>query len=318
MPTLRNMEPDDIMQVNGIISRAFTQGRMDDGYSFTKVPMCHTDFIRMYYHQNPDGCFVVEEFKTIRGGVFSHVWGKTGWIGPIAVAPEKHHFGFGKLLMKRSIDHLKAAGCTVIGLETNPRSSKNLGFYCSLGFEPHVLSLDLMKTVSSIKTPSQSPHDIVSYSGLLESDQENFISRMHTLCRTVAPLTDYQNLIKQVYDFKVGDAVLFIRRKVTIGAAILQVKPSLAEEQNAMLRVLVFLAHPQTPDPYLVHFLNDLHDYAQAKSLNRIVIRVPMYSNQMIHLLIHHGYRIINSDLRMTLTGYPEKKPESLHLNRWV
>ncbi|MBN1480355.1 GNAT family N-acetyltransferase [candidate division KSB1 bacterium] len=319
MSTIRNLIKSDLHKVNGIISRAFTQGRIDDGYVQTQVPMCRPEFLDMYFTQCPQGCFIVEEKGQIQGAAFCHVWGKTGWIGPIAIVPEKHHRGVGKELATAAINFLKGAGCQTIGLETNPRSNRNLGFYGKLDFVPSVLSIDMIKPVSSI-VPSDkaSPHHLVYYSRLSSDARRQFCKLANELIGIVSAPVDYTPLIEAIESCHQGESVLFMRNTVPIALGVLQTEPSLVEEQNALLRVISFLAHPKTPDAYIHFFLSDLLSIAREKALDRILMRLPMYSNRVFRIFLENNYRVVNSDIRMVLNGYPDTTKSFFHINRWV
>ena len=83
--------------------------------------------------------------------------------------------------------------------------------------------------------------------------------------------------------------------------------------------MIAFAAHPQTPDAYIPYFLSDFMAFAQTNSLDRILLRVPVYSSRLYKLLPANQYRVVGSDLRMTLEGFAEKPDvASLHINRWV
>ena len=320
MATIRQMRSGDLQQVNGIISRAFSQGRIDDGYAFTKVPMCQSRFIEMYYHQGPNGTFVAEEAGQIRGAVFCHVWGKTGWMGPLAIAPEKHHLGIGKTLALHATEYLKTMACDTIGLETNPRSNRNIGFYGKIGFAPSALAVDLIKPVSALNTDTdRSPHTIIPYSRLSEDQKQNFHVQVGNLVQLTMPGVDFTTPIKYYDKFRQGEALLFMRNKIPIAVAILQTRPSLVEEENKLLRIVAFVAHPKTPDDYFPFFLQDFLAYARNYKMDRILIRAPIYSQKTFRALLENNYRVVNSDLRMTLEGFPEKSdPHIFLMSRWV
>ena len=315
------MRANDLQQVNGIISRAFTQGRIDDGYAFTDVPMCQARFMEMYYYQGEQGAFVVEESGQIRGAAFCHLWGKTGWIGPLAIVPEKHHLGLGKELALHATEYLKNQACATIGLETNPRSNRNLGFYTKIGFVPSTLSIDLIKAVSPIAAEhdAASVHTIIPYSLLSENQREKFLIQVANLTQMVNPTVDYSQLIKNYNQFEQGESLLFMRRQTPIAAAILQTEPSLVEEQNVLLRMVAFIAHPKTPAAYFPIFLEDIARFARNNKMDRILVRTPTHSPKTLRALLLRNYLVVNSDLRMTLDGYPENINANLFLmNRWV
>jgi GNAT superfamily N-acetyltransferase len=320
MPQIRLLNKSDLQTVNGILSRAFTQARIDDGYSHTHVPMCHPEFLNMYYKQCPAGCFVLEDAGQIRGAVFCHVWGETGWFGPLAIVPEKHHMGMGRYLVVAAINFLKDAGCRTIGLETNPRSNRNIGFYGKMDFQPSVLSIDLIKPVSPI-LPSleEAPHQIVYFSQLTTESRQNFFDHVTFLSRAVDPLVDYTSIIETMDECKQGETVLFVRKGTPIALAVLQTEPSLVEEQNALMRVVAFMAHPKTPDIYFQYFLSDFLLLAKKWARDRILVRLPMYSSRLYRLLLDNNYRVVNTDIRMVLDGYPDQHNASrFHFNRWV
>lgn len=317
---IRHMLKSDLQQVNSIISRAFSQGRVDDGYAHTDVPMCRVDFIEMYFMQQPEGCFVTEETGQIRGAAFCHIWGKTGWIGPLAIAPEKHHLGLGKDLALHAVNFLRSSGCTTIGVETNPRSSRNLGFYGKIGFVPATLSIDMVRPVPSTPPRQDQPmHQKIFYSRLSSIDKKEFKLRVRNLVNMININVDYTDLVDLTDAHHFGDTILFMRKGVPIGVAVLQTKPSLVEEQNSFLRIISFVAHPKTPESYFSYFLDDIIEFAKEKFLTRVLARVPMYTPQAFRILLNNRYRIINSDLRLTLEGFEEQHGNSVfHLNRWV
>ncbi|MBN1559284.1 GNAT family N-acetyltransferase [candidate division KSB1 bacterium] len=320
MPNLRLLKQADLHQVNGIISRAFTQGRVDDGYAHTHVPMCSAEFLAMYYAQCPQGCFVLEESGHIQGAVFCHIWGGTGWLGPLVLAPEKHHLGLGKQLTQHAVSFLKRSGCVVIGLEVNPRSNRNIGFYGKLGFIPSVLCIDMIKPVPAmVLSPEDSPHQPVYYSRLSKSERRGFFRHADHLTKSIIPTVDYKPVIDAIEQIRQGESVLYMRRGTPVGLAVMQTEPSLVEEQNAVLRVISFMAHPKTPDSYMHFFLQDFLHFAQTNALDRILIRVPMYSSRFFKILLHNNYRVVNSDIRFVMEGYTDEQDSSFfHVNRWV
>ncbi len=316
---LRIMQETDLQQVNSLLSRAFTQGRFEDGYAQTDVPMLRHEFIRMYLGQRPQGCFVYVESGKIVGAAFCHVWGKVGWFGPLAVAPERHLMGIGKNLVSACIGHLKSSGCTTIGLETNPRSARNLGFYGRLSFFPERLSVDMIRpTPTADNETSVRPHLTFPYSSLSDEDRREFRLHVRNLQQWADLDADYEALIEDARRYGVGDTLLFIRGSTPIGFAVLQTVPSLVDEQNNVLRLIAFVAHPKTPEAYVPYFLADLIDYARRGRFDRILLRVPLYNDRFFRLLLDNNYRVVNSDVRLTLSGFGERTAKLLHINRWV
>ena len=76
-----------------------------------------------------------------------HRSGAEGWMGPIAVRPDRQNEGLGSTMVQAGIDWLKAQGARTIGLETMPRTVDNIGFYSRLGFMPGHLTITLVRDV---------------------------------------------------------------------------------------------------------------------------------------------------------------------------
>ncbi|MDZ7314617.1 MAG: GNAT family N-acetyltransferase [candidate division KSB1 bacterium] len=316
---IRLMREGDLLQVNALLSRAFSQGRADDGYLHTDVPMCRSEFLRMYLGQNPEGCFVYLENGRLLGAAFTHVWGKRGWFGPLAVAPERHLMGIGKHLVAACIAHLQKRGCTTIGLETNPRSNRNLGFYGRLSFLPSVLCIDMIRPVKTEPPASGTPpHQIFIYSELSEADRREFLKHVRNLILWSDGDADYSSLIVSAAHYGVGDALLFFRGSTPIAFAALQTLPTLAEEQNSIMRLFAFAAHPQMPDNYLSIVVRDLLAFAQQQSFDRLLIRVPMHSGRLYRILLEGQFRVVNADIRLVLEGFDEKPNRGVLIERWV
>ena len=65
-----------------------------------------------------------------------HRSGTEGWMGPLAVRPDRQGEGLGSPMVRTGIDWLRAQGATTIGLETMPRTVDNIGFYSRIGLVP--------------------------------------------------------------------------------------------------------------------------------------------------------------------------------------
>ena len=62
-----------------------------------------------------------------------HRSGTEGWMGPLAVRPDRQGEGLGRQIVQAGIEWLRGQGATTIGLETMPRTVDNIGFYSRLG-----------------------------------------------------------------------------------------------------------------------------------------------------------------------------------------
>lgn len=317
---IRTMIKSDLNRVNMLLQKAFTQARVDEGYQYTHFPMCRPDYLELYLSACPQGCFVMENAGQLAAIVFCHLWGQTGWIGPLAVLPEKQLLGNGKKLIRYAIDYLKNSSCKVIGLETNPRSLPNLGFYFKLGFLARSLIIDLIHRVP-LKYPSVSwdCEKILYYARFPSPGRQQFIKDVQWLVRQVDPAVDYSSLIQSLEEFHYGDSILIYRHSIPAVFLCLQTLPCSSEEKKSILRIHTVVAHPRTPDSYFIKVLSLLDSFAQNEGLTQMLFRVPLDCRRFFTFLLDHGFRIIHSDLRMELEGYSNSiVKQNVHINRWV
>ncbi len=320
MFTVRSMAKNDINRVNMLLQKSFTQARIDNGFRQTHVPMCRVDFLEMYHASCPDGCFMIENAGQLLAASFCHLWGKTGWIGPLAVHPDKQLLGIGKQMLSTCVRFLQRSGCSIIGLEVNPYSARNLGFYSKQGFVPANISVDMLYRISPGTSSEMDPnHKIIFYSTCKENERKVFLKHVTSLCRIVNPLVDYSVLVKSTFEFKYGDSILVLRHGVPIAYSTLHYLPSSSEEKKSIMRLVAFVAHPRTPADYFKLFIRDLVFIARQVSLKHILVRAPMENRRVFFALLKHGFRVLHTDLRMTLEDHsPDHRVRYIQIDRWV
>lgn len=136
---IRKMRFQDISEIKEIDKMCF---KTDDKRS--------TEGIEGYIRQNLS--IVYEINNKVVGYNFIHQCGSFGWFGSFGVHPKYQGKGVGKALIVETIKILKDdQKVSTIGLNTMPASQYNVGFYMSLGFTPHKLSLNLVKNINSSK-----------------------------------------------------------------------------------------------------------------------------------------------------------------------
>src|SRR5207245_2735293 len=79
----------------------------------------------------------------------AHRSGTEGWMGPLAVRPDRQGGGVGKTVVRTAIDWLLEQGVATLGLETMPRTVENIGFYARLGFSPAHLTVTLTNDIAT-------------------------------------------------------------------------------------------------------------------------------------------------------------------------
>ncbi|MGQ9588313.1 MAG: GNAT family N-acetyltransferase, partial [Thermoplasmata archaeon] len=158
---IRRMKVEDLVDVKGVDLLAWSD-LMEKSYGVkTRLSPRTDENILSYLHSDPDGAFVaVDELAGVIGSCFSHVWGTTGWVGPLSILPSYQSRGLGKELLRSSLRYLEDQGCVDIGLETMPENATNLGMYLKLGLRPEGLVLVLGKRLEQREVPEEPMGDI--------------------------------------------------------------------------------------------------------------------------------------------------------------
>lgn len=320
MDPLRLMSQSDLKQVNTVLSAAFSYGRKVDGFAETFFPPCRQEFLQMYLNACPNGCFVVESEKKIIAAAICHLNGKTGWIGPIVVEPRHHSQGVGSRITAHGIDFLKTQGCLTIGLETLTCSNDNLGFYGNLGFHTDCLTLEMLRKVEADPYEASSlRYQVYSYSQASTDRRLWFLQQAQSFCQKVIGATDYSTMIRQIFQAHYGDSWLFVENHQVLALVIAHFEPAMINEKRNVLRILTMVLAPGLPGNYLIEFIKDLEQVARDEYLQYLRFRVPTRCQRAFHFFLAEKFRVVYSNVRMTLADYPQRDdPEQFHLSCWV
>ena len=151
--TIRKMKVDDMIDVKGVDLMTWSDLYERCYASRPKLSPRTDTNILSYMHSDPEGAFVAnDDYAGVVGLGFAHVWGATGWIGPLSILPAYQAKGLGKDLLKHLLNYLEDMGCMDIGLETMPESVISLGMYLKVGLRPESLVLMLTKTLERSRT----------------------------------------------------------------------------------------------------------------------------------------------------------------------
>jgi GNAT superfamily N-acetyltransferase len=132
----------DVDALNRVFSEAFTDRYSRDGLVGVRVPYLNPLVWRYAIEDAGDGAMIWRDGDgEIAGFNMVHRSGTEGWMGPLAVRPDRQGERLGSAMVQGGIDWLKAAGATTIGLETMPRTVDNIGFYSRLGMLPGHLTV---------------------------------------------------------------------------------------------------------------------------------------------------------------------------------
>jgi GNAT superfamily N-acetyltransferase len=304
-PTLR-----DIESLNRVFADAFTDRYSRDGLVGVRVPQLNNLVWRYALEDAGDGSMV---WRDADGHMVAfnmvHRSGTEGWMGPLAVRPDRQGEGLGSLMVRTGIDWLRGQGATTIGLETMPRTVDNIGFYSRIGLVPSHLTVTLVHDVP--RRPS-GVAELLSGAGNAWNEK---LDECRRLTDRVLPGVDFTRELALTHDLGIGDTTLLRDRGGLAAFALWHSTPLAAGRPKDELRVLKVVA---ADPPAFEHLLQALQLSAVSERVTRIALRCQTEFSGTYLRLIELGYRVHWTDLRMILTGYPQRLPaEGILMSNW-
>jgi GNAT superfamily N-acetyltransferase len=304
-PTLRDIEP-----LNRVFADAFTDRYTRDGLVGVRVPHLNTLVWRYALEDAGDGAMI---WRDADGQMVAfnmvHQSGVEGWMGPLAVRPDRQGEGLGSTMVRLGIEWLKGQGAKTIGLETMPRTVENIGFYSRIGLVPGPLTVTL---VHDAPRRLSAPPELLSTAGHQVSQR---LEECRRLTDELSPGVDFNREITLTRDLGIGDTTLVRDGGELLGFALWHSTPLAAGRAKDEVRVLKLVAR----DPHVFDRLLDaLHGTAASERVGRIAIRCQTEYEDAYLRLIGAGYRVHWTDLRMILRGFPQPdRGEGIVLSNW-
>jgi GNAT superfamily N-acetyltransferase len=294
----------DIPALNRLFADAFTDRYRRDGLVGVRVPFLN-DAIWRYAIADAGAGAMLWRDEADRAVAFNiaHRSGAEGWMGPLCVRPDRQLGGLGKEIVRAAVEWLKAEGASTVGLETMPRTVDNVGFYSRLGFVPGCLTL----TMTIEAAPARKGEDAVWLSSLDAAPRAERIAALARFVDTLEPGVDFTREIELTMELALGDVVTLERDGRLLGFALCHSVPLSEAGGRDEVRALKVGA---ADEPALLAVLAAASAYAHRMSSRRLAVRCQTAFTGAYRALITRGYRVRWSDLRMTLTGYPERMPE--------
>ena len=292
----------DIDAVNRVFSDAFTERYRRDGMVGVRVPQLNPAIWRYAIEDAREGAMLWrDEHGEVIAFNVAHRSGLEGWMGPLAVRPEWQGTGLGKAIVSEGIAWLKANGCTVIGLETMPRTMDNIGFYSALGFLPGRLTITLTLEAADRDRP------VSLIGGLPPRGRSDAISRCRDLATAVQPGYDFTRELELTLDLGLGDvALVHDGGGSNVVAFALFHAASLVEGRSRdEMRVLkMVLQREELVEP----MSQALTHAARRAGTKRVALRVQSEYGEVYRRLVERGARVRWTDLRMTVRGHEEQR----------
>jgi GNAT superfamily N-acetyltransferase len=303
-PTLR-----DIESLNRVFADAFTDRYSRDGLVGVRVPHLNTLVWRYALEDAGLGAMV---WRDAEGQLVAfnmvHQSGIEGWMGPLAVRPDRQGEGLGSTMVRLGIDWLKGQGARTIGLETMPRTVENIGFYSRIGLVPGPLTVTLVHDVPRRAGPAP---ELLSVSG---SQVHHGVEECRRLTEALAPGVDFSREITLTRDLGIGDTTLVRDGGELVAFALWHSTPLAAGRAKDEVRVLKLVARSLSAFERL---LDALHGTAAAERVGRLAVRCQTEHADAYLSLIAAGYRVHWTDLRMILRDFPQAPPQGIVLSNW-
>jgi GNAT superfamily N-acetyltransferase len=291
-PGLRDIDP-----LNRVFSDAFTDRYGRDGMVGVRVPHLNPLVWRYAIEDAGDGAMIWRDGEgQIAAFNMVHRSGVEGWMGPLAVRPDRQGEGLGTEMVRTGLEWLKQQGCRTIGLETMPRTVENIGFYSRLGLTPGHLTITMVKDLPARRALHA---ELLTTSG----DLAGGIAECRELAGRLASGVDFTRELELTAELRVGDVSLVRRRNRLVGFALWHSAPLASGRPRDEVRVLKVVAEDVATFGQVVEAVQAA---AQIERVRRIAIRCQTAQSGAYLHLVAEGFRVHWTDLRMTLRDHPE------------
>jgi GNAT superfamily N-acetyltransferase len=306
----RRATTQTIAELNEVFSAAFTDRYRRDGLAGVRVPFLNPAIWRYAIEDADEGAMI---WRDDRGGIAAfnmvHRSGTEGWMGPLAVRADHQGHGLGKEVVQKGVDWLRERGATIIGLETMPRTVDNIGFYSRVGFTPGHLTLTLTLEAA------RGDESVELLSRLDSASRARAMAECRTLLNRLMPGSDYSREITLTNDLELGDTLLMYDGGRLAGFALAHTAPLVEGRTRDELRVLKLVIDDERR---FGEMARAIVDYARRSGTRRVAFRIQGEYGEAYRQMMTAGAHVRWSDLRMSLDGYRERKPEQgMVLSNW-
>jgi len=290
----------DIEGLNRVFAEAFTDRYRRDGLIGVRVPQLNPLVWRYALLDAGEGAMVWrDEHGDVAAFNVAHQAGSEGWMGPLAVRPDRQGTGVGKTVVRTAADWLIDRGITTLGLETMPRTPENIGFYARLGFTPGFLTVTLTNEIATRGHPAP-----VLLSKRPPAEKETTMTAARELLDELVPGIDFSREILLTSELGLGDTSLVEGADGLDAIAVWHSAPLADSRTRDEVRVLKLAARSDAAFDATIAAV----EAAAAKAgIRRIAIRCQSRYAEAFRRLVARGYRVRWTDLRMTYEGFPER-----------
>ncbi len=313
---IRNMDVKDMVDVKEVNLLSWNalmeRSRGIEGKLSPRTDECILSFLR----SDKAGAFVAEDERAgALGAVFSHVWGATGWVGPLSVLPSYQSKGLGKELLKRSLRHLEDEQCVDIGLETMPENGTNLGMCMKVGLRTEGLVLILAKALGK-RELEEEPSGPVAIERFSESSVQGHIKQqMRSISGALRMGLDYSKEIDATREFSFGDTIVATSRGKVLGFSIVHTVPSRVGASAADIRVLA--VDPAAKEDVFEPLLAASELLAADAGMAELSVAIPSVSRRAVDSVFSRGYSVTETRERLMWMGSSGMSERTFNLCSW-
>ncbi len=296
----------DTEALNRVFADAFTDRYRRDGLVGVRVPYLNPQVWRYALRDAGAGAMLWrDESGEVVAFNIVHRSGTEGWMGPLAVRPDRQGAGVGKTVVRAAVDWLVEqggeGGVATLGLETMARTVENIGFYGRLGFSPAYLTVTMTNDIATRGHPA--PALLSQRKGAAAAQA---VAAARRLVSELVAGYDFTREILLTVEFGLGDLAL-VEGDDGLRALVLWHAAPLAEGRpKDEVRVLKLAAR----DAQAFGEAVAATEAAAARiGIRRVAIRCQTRYEDAFRALIGRGYRVRWTDLRMIYDSYPEPHP---------
>jgi ribosomal protein S18 acetylase RimI-like enzyme len=255
-----------------------------------------------YLRSDPEGSVVaVDDHAGIVGSSFSHIWGRTGWVGPISVLPSYQGRAVGKTLLRHSLRRLESRGCTDIGLESSPEVALNVGMYLRAGLRPEGIIIVLGRALEGVKPEGWSDRR-VSVERLSDSKLgRHHLTEMRRVSNALKQGLDYTPEVTLTKEFSLGDTLVARSDGEAVGFCVVHTSMRREGMECAAVRALC-VAPPRGVD-VAEALLSSAEVYAAEAGSPEILVPAPGGARLALDVMFSRGYSVVQTLERFMWLG---------------
>lgn len=322
---ITRMTKKHLPEVIDVLAEAFhawrIQRRGKDAEKRYRAP----EYIIPYLESDPNGSFVAIDKRKVVGVIFSHVWGKYGWIGTFGVHPDYQNKGVGKELMLSAIKYLDVEkNVTKLSLETMTSSAVNIGLYSKLGFKPAFQTMSLKKQIAFTPEKQKKLNEQLEKGSIKvhyfseEAQQEDALTRCSWLSNKIENGLDYSSKIVTSKKYLRGETILLKKDGFIIAFANCRLESNYqgdTDNPTLMVKVLVIDKNEKNKQ-VLDTLLLCCEDLGQKHGKTELRMSVNSSYWLAYEYLLKYGFHIRSSLLRMI--KYSEDIKSYDHHLEWI